>query len=202
MVVYAVCRCHTIYPPTHLSGSSIPVYPACCSNSYTRDPMPWYLIQDWCQWERTAEENICVSWFQGLSHKPSILCWHWGIDGFYILYDDLCASLSTLPRLVKNPFKAQLLQEFWWPDLKKLSVDWGEEGHYAFVLHVNFFNPEGMSLQGPSTSSGIISMPASTFHLSTDINLKTCTLLVSFQGPNNLLSTILITMCDLSLMTW
>jgi len=60
--------------------------------------------------------------------------------------DDLCAFLSTPPCLVKNPFEAQFLREFRGLDPKKLFVNRGDEGRYVFVLHVDFFNPEGMSL--------------------------------------------------------
>ena len=37
-------------------------------------------------------------------------------------------------------------------------MDRGDEGHYAFSLHIDFFNPQGMTVWGASTSSGIISM--------------------------------------------
>lgn len=72
--------------------------------------------------------------------------------------DELCASLSTPPRIVKNAFEAQFLREFRGPDPKKLFVDRGDEGRYVFALHVDFFNPEGMTIRGPSMSSGIILM--------------------------------------------
>ena len=37
-------------------------------------------------------------------------------------------------------------------------MDRGNEGHYTFSLHIDFFNPQGMTMWGASTSSGIISM--------------------------------------------
>ncbi|KIN96829.1 hypothetical protein M404DRAFT_32877 [Pisolithus tinctorius Marx 270] len=73
--------------------------------------------------------------------------------------DNLLASLSSpQPRFIKNPFEAKFLHEFSSPKSGKLFIDRGEEGRYAFALHVDFFNPEGMNLRGASTSSGIISM--------------------------------------------
>lgn len=73
--------------------------------------------------------------------------------------NELMASLSSpKPRFVRNPFDTQFLCKFSGPEPGKLFVDRGGEGHYMFTLHVDFFNPEGMSLRGSHTSSGIISM--------------------------------------------
>ena len=52
----------------------------------------------------------------------------------------------------------------------KLFIDWGDEGHYAFTLHVDFFNPEGMNLHGASMLSGVISMAC--LNLSADLHYK------------------------------
>ena len=156
-VVYAVCGCHAIYPPTHSSGSGISVYPAQCSNS----PTP----------ETQCTDTLLETGADGKERPKKTFVYHDFKDYLANLLsradievlmdstcDDLCVSLSTPPCLVKNPFKAQFLREFRGPDPKKLFVDRGEEGRYAFALHVDFFNPEGMSLRGPSTSSGIILM--------------------------------------------
>ncbi|KAG2746128.1 hypothetical protein P692DRAFT_20739319 [Suillus brevipes Sb2] len=71
---------------------------------------------------------------------------------------------------MKNAFKAQFLHQFRGPEPGLLFIDRGEEGHYAFALHVDFFNPEGMNLHGASTSSGIISMAC--LNLPSDIRYK------------------------------
>jgi hypothetical protein len=144
-VVYAVCGCHTIYPPTHSSGSSIPVYPARCLNS----PMP----------ETQCTDTLLETGTDGKFRPKETFVYHDFKDYLANLLsradievlmdstcDDLCASLSTPPHLVKIPFEAQFLREFRGADPKKLFVDQGEEGCYAFTLHVNFFNLEGMSL--------------------------------------------------------
>ncbi|KAG2746883.1 hypothetical protein P692DRAFT_20699316, partial [Suillus brevipes Sb2] len=49
-------------------------------------------------------------------------------------------------------------------------VDGGEEGCYAFALHKDFFNPEGLNIRGASTSCGIISMAC--LNLPVDIRYK------------------------------
>ncbi|KAF9228564.1 hypothetical protein BS17DRAFT_658857, partial [Gyrodon lividus] len=71
---------------------------------------------------------------------------------------------------IKNPFEAQFLHEFGGRIPGKLFIDRGDEGRYAFALHVDFFNPEGMKLQGAKTSSGIISMAC--LNLPLDIRYK------------------------------
>ena len=82
------------------------------------------------------------------------------------LYDSF-SSPST--RAIKNPFEAQFLQEFQGPEPGRLLIDHGDEGRYAFVLHVDFFNPEGMTVRG-LLSSGIISMAC--LNLPSDIRYK------------------------------
>lgn len=82
------------------------------------------------------------------------------------LYDSF-SSPST--RAIKNPFEAQFLQEFQGPEPGRLLIDRGDEGRYAFVLHVDFFNPEGMTVRG-LLSSGIISMAC--LNLPSDIRYK------------------------------
>ena len=37
-------------------------------------------------------------------------------------------------------------------------VDQGTEGHYGFVMNVDFFNIEGMHIRGASNSTGIVSL--------------------------------------------
>ena len=75
--------------------------------------------------------------------------------------DRLASSVSAgspKPHFMQNPFEADFLHEFHSPDLDKLFIDCGNEGHYAFTLHVDFFNPEGMNLCGAWSLSSIISM--------------------------------------------
>jgi hypothetical protein len=85
--------------------------------------------------------------------------------------DDLMDSInSPLPPFVKNPFEAQFLRSFGGPKPETLFINRGEEGRYAFALHVDFFNPEGMNVRGASTSCGIISMAC--LNLPLDIRYK------------------------------
>jgi hypothetical protein len=85
--------------------------------------------------------------------------------------DDLQDSISSPhPPLMKHAFEAQFLRQFGGPEPGSLFIDKGDEGRYAFALHVDFFNPEGMNLRGASKSSGIISMAC--LNLPLDIRYK------------------------------
>jgi hypothetical protein len=77
---------------------------------------------------------------------------------------------SPHPSFVKTPFEAQFLCQLSGPQPGSLCVDRGEEGHYVFTLHVDFFNPEGLNIRGASTSCGIISMAC--LNLPLDIKYK------------------------------
>ena len=152
-IVYAICCCHCTYAPTYVPGSKTPIYPDHCTYFLTPEaqckepllktnshPMKSFIYHDF------------KNYLGSLLSQPDIK----------ILMDLSCdhlqGSLSLQPHLIKNPFEAQFLQNFWGPDSNKLFVDWGAEGHYAFSLHVDFFNPEGMIIWSLSTSCGIISM--------------------------------------------
>ena len=76
-------------------------------------------------------------------------------------YNKLASSISSdssQPYFVQNAFEADFLCGFCCPQLDKLFIDCGNEGWYAFALHINFFKPKGMSLHSIYSSSGIISM--------------------------------------------
>lgn len=75
--------------------------------------------------------------------------------------NELTSSISTnalQPCFVWSTFEADFLHEFCGPQLDKPFVNHGNEGRYAFELHIDFFNPEGMSLCSMHLSSSIISM--------------------------------------------
>jgi hypothetical protein len=157
VVTYAVCSCHCTYAPTYSPGSDTPIYPNHC----THFPTP----------ETQCNEPLLSTDTNGNHHPKKTFVYHDFKDYLAMLLsrhdieammdsacDDLHASLPSSPRLVKNPFEAQFLREFCGPEPEKLFINRGDEGRYAFALHVDFFNPEGMNLCGASMSSGIISM--------------------------------------------
>ena len=156
-VTYAVCHCHCTYAPSYRAGSTIPTYPEYC----THYPNPGTL----------CGESLLDTRPNGAPQPKKTFVYHDFNDYLASLLsrsdiesmmdrscDDLITSLKSPPRFVKTPFEAQFLREFGGPKAGQLFVDRGDEGCYAFALHVDFFNPEGMTIRGASTSSGIISM--------------------------------------------
>ena len=169
-VPYAVCACHCTYPPAYPEGSSTPIYPLYC----THRPRP----EDLCG------ESLLQDELNHKSEPKNIFHYHDFNDYLGHLLsrgdiealmdhscDELAAALSSpKPQFIKNIFEAQFFRNFVGPELGKLFIDRGDEGRYAFALHVDFFNPEGMSLRGARTSSGIISMAC--LNLPVDIHYK------------------------------
>ena len=157
---FAVCACHCMYPPTSADNSARPSYPIYCTN----------FLQPGVQ----CREPLLDPDSHG-NHRPKKLFHYHSFHDYLTgllsrndiekIMDQSCDRLassvsagSPKPRFVWNPFEADFLHEFRGPDLDKLFIDRGNEGRYAFALHVDFFNPEGMNLRGARSSSGIISM--------------------------------------------
>lgn len=170
-VEYAVCSsCHCTYGPHHAEGSTIPTYPDRC----THHPTP----------EAECGQPLLEHGHDGVLRPKKIFVYHDFKDYLAGLLsrahieatmdqacDDLQDSInSPNPPLMKNAFEAQFLRQFCGPEPTSLFIDRGEEGRYAFALHVDFFNPEGMNLRGASTSCGIISMAC--LNLPSDIRYK------------------------------
>ncbi|KAE9387233.1 hypothetical protein BT96DRAFT_785634, partial [Gymnopus androsaceus JB14] len=57
---------------------------------------------------------------------------------------------------VENVFEADFIKDFRGPD-GKLFVDRGEKIRLAFSIHLDFFNPNGITHRGAHESVGIIS---------------------------------------------
>ncbi|KIK16137.1 hypothetical protein PISMIDRAFT_16012 [Pisolithus microcarpus 441] len=144
-IIYAICACHCTYAPSYPVGSQNPVHPNYCSHSLTP--------------ETRCTESLLKTSTSGECSPRKIFIYHDFKDYLASLVscpdieaimdsacDDLCALLSSPPHYVKNPFEAQFLRTFCGPDGHKLFVDRGDEGRYAFSLHVDFFNPEGMKI--------------------------------------------------------
>ena len=62
------------------------------------------------------------------------------------------------PAFVRDIWDAEFLRAFKGPEPHHLFVDRGNEGQYLFTININFFNIEGMHVQGASTFCGLISM--------------------------------------------
>jgi hypothetical protein len=88
------------------------------------------------------------------------------------IVDSACDNaLSSLNEgsegLVDNPFTAEFLNTFEGPVPGQLFIDRGDKVRLAFVVHVDFFNPNGVSTHSNSDSIGLISL--ALLNLPTDI---------------------------------
>ena len=141
-VTYVVCSCHCTYAPLYLKGSTVPSYPEYC----THHPNP----------EILCGEPLLDTQASGASLPKKTFIYHDFNDYLAGLLsrsdiemmmdmacDNLTTSLSSSPCFVKTPFEAQFLREFSGPKAEQLFVDRGDEGRYAFSLHIDFFNPQG-----------------------------------------------------------
>lgn len=169
-VAYAVCGCHCTYAPSYPTGSAVPTYPEYC----THYPTPETLCGEPLLDARSNGPHLPKKTFvyHDFNDYLASLLSRGDIEAMMdASCDGLIKSLASPPsRFVKTPFEAKFLREFHGPKAGQLFVDRGDEGRYAFALHVDFFNPEGMSVHGASTSSGIISMAC--LNLPLDIRYK------------------------------
>ena len=157
-VTYVVCSCHCTYTPSYLEGSAVPTYPEYC----THHPNPEILCGEPLLDTQHSSAHLPKRTFvyhDFNDYLASLL----SRSNVEMMMDMACNNLTTSlpsppPCFIKTPFEAQFLREFSGPKAGQLFVDRGDEGRYAFSLHIDFFNPEGMTVRGASISSGIISM--------------------------------------------
>ncbi|KAG2076367.1 hypothetical protein BDR04DRAFT_1114419 [Suillus decipiens] len=156
-VPYTICSCHCTYTLTYAVGSMTPVYPEWC----THRPTPMTECGEaLLVGADEARQHGKTFMYHDFRDYLSGLLTHRDIEA---MMDQACNDLMdsiNSPHLsfVKNPFEAQFLHQFSGPQAGSLFIDRGEEGCYAFALHMDFFNLEGLNIHGASTSCRIISM--------------------------------------------
>ena len=72
--------------------------------------------------------------------------------------DNAFSSLNNGEGLTNNPFDAEFLRTFEGPVPGRLFIDRGDKVRLAFVVHVDFFNPNGVTTHSNSDSVGLISL--------------------------------------------
>ncbi|KAF9495073.1 hypothetical protein BDN71DRAFT_1431202 [Pleurotus eryngii] len=82
--------------------------------------------------------------------------------------DTFASAYKPPPEQISNIFQGSFLRFFIGPD-GKLFIDHGTEGHYVHALNIDFFDAEGMTVQGASASWGLFStsclnLPDSEMH--------------------------------------
>lgn len=168
VTVYAVCpKCHCTYEPQLKKGSATATYPAKCANVRK--------LPKSSGGAGLCNELLCQSGPDGsiLTSTPlKTFVYHSFHDYLAGLLsrsdlettmDQVCDDFMESRNqpnatFIKNAFDADFLKTFKGPDGERLFLDRGDEGRYIFTLNIDFFNPEGMNIRGPSTSCGIISM--------------------------------------------
>ena len=78
------------------------------------------------------------------------------------MMDKLCDDLMSMinqepPEFARDIWDAEFVRTFKGPRSCQLFVDRGNEGQYLFAINIDFFNVEGMRIQGASNSCGLIS---------------------------------------------
>ncbi|KIK79709.1 hypothetical protein PAXRUDRAFT_16187 [Paxillus rubicundulus Ve08.2h10] len=144
--VFTTCACHCTYAPTYVPGSNVPIYPEFCTHFPTPETVCGELLLDvHANGERVPKKTFV---YHDLNDYLASLLSRRDIEALMDQSCDILAAslLEPPPHFVKNPFEAQFLREFGGPIPGKLFIDRGDEGQYAFALHVDFFNPEGMKL--------------------------------------------------------
>jgi hypothetical protein len=155
--IYAVCpSCHYTYKPVFSRGSVIPHYPKLCTNKPRPDSdvCNESLLQesDTSKPIKTYVYHHFFDYMAGLLSRQDIE------EQMDKVCDDFKNSLGQpRPVYVRNIFEADFVRSFEGPEPGMLFVDRGSEGRFLFVVHVDFFANEGMSIHGASTSCGIIS---------------------------------------------
>lgn len=166
---YAICpKCHFSYDPAYQLGSKIPFYPKVCENK----PYPGAEICGAQLLDGNTPQKIFV-----YHHFHDYLAGLLSREDLEKSMDDRCDKLASDIKLNKlqplnivDFFDAEYVRSFKDFD-DKIFVDRpGNEGRYLFVFNMDFFNPEGMSIRGASTSCGIIS--GACLNLPLDVRYK------------------------------
>jgi hypothetical protein len=72
--------------------------------------------------------------------------------------DDAFSSLNHGEEFANNPFEAEFLRTFEGPVPRQLFIDRGDKVRLTFVIHVDFFKPNGVTTHSNSDSLGLISL--------------------------------------------
>ena len=177
--IYAVCpKCHYTSMPTLKPGLSIATYPTHCGNRPNPDSdicnEPLLVInkdEEDMSCSKPLKPFVYPSFHDYVARLLSRSDLENYMDSTCDVLMDSIRQKRQPPKFVTDISQAEFLRTFKGPDGEHLFFDRpGNEGRYAFSLNVDFFNSEGMSIRGPSVSSGIIS--AACLNLLLDIRYK------------------------------
>ena len=158
-MIYAVCPnpdCHRTYKPEYRDSCPIAEYPPNCTHKrFPTDPVCGTTLTRPCI-VKDVEIQTPIKpfvffdfkdWVAGLVSRP----------GYEDRIDDAWARSNLGPEM-NDIFDSDFLRDFIGPDGKRRYSEGEGEGHYAFTLCVNFFNPNLNKQAGKKVSIGIISL--------------------------------------------
>ncbi|KAJ4484240.1 hypothetical protein C8J55DRAFT_376999, partial [Lentinula edodes] len=149
-IPHAVCPCCSYtHPPMYPKNSRTPVYPTHCTERITQDSEP-------CGTEllfdgkpiKTYHYYSFYEWFGRFIAHPEIE--QYG-DKFC---DDVSATVEV-PEVRRDFKDGTFVRSFKGHDGKLYITERGEEGRWLFLLFADFFNVEGNSLHGKTSSTGV-----------------------------------------------
>ena len=155
MVVYATCpSCNYTHKPTQHPTSALTVYPATCQNQLLTDngrqPCGTAILDDHLRPRKPYAVPSFRDYLARLLANRDIedLCDQ--------ACDDAYANLSETGEM-KNVFQAEFLKTLKGPIPDQLFINRCGNVRLGFVMHVDFFNPNGVRERGNHDSIGVIS---------------------------------------------
>jgi len=157
-VIYTVCpneRCHKTHKPSFSDGSPIPTYRQYCNHaqfpggSQCGERLTRLRVINQTSVEVPIKTFVSFDfkdWLAGLVSRP----------GFEDRMDAAWENIYS-EEVMRDIFHGDYLRNFKGPDGLHFGKG-GHEGHYAFSLCVDFFNPYMNKLAGKKTSIGLISL--------------------------------------------
>ncbi|KIK49681.1 hypothetical protein GYMLUDRAFT_183815, partial [Collybiopsis luxurians FD-317 M1] len=152
-VIHAVCpRCNYLYEPQLSPVSKDIKYPPVCSNQSppSAPPCNTPLLHQNGRPVKMYEHYPFPQWFAQFISQP-------GIQQHAKAFCDQVKNNPIAPADKVHTWDGDIYRELYGPD-GKLFVDGGEEFHFFFLLHADFFNPEGTTGRGKHHSTGVASM--------------------------------------------
>ena len=156
MEVYAACpSCNYTHKPTQDLVSNLTVYPATCQNQLLTDngrqPCGTVILDDHLRPRKPYAIPSFRDYLARLltSRDVEDLCDQ--------ACDDAYAALSETGDM-RNVFRAEFLKTFKGPIPDQLFINRSGNVRLGFVMHVDFFNPNGVRERGNHDSIGVISL--------------------------------------------
>ncbi|GAW02640.1 serine threonine protein kinase [Lentinula edodes] len=149
-IPHAVCPCCSYtHPPMYPKNSRTPLYPTHCTERITQDSEPCgaELLFD-SKPIKTYHYYSFYEWFGRFIAHP-------GIEQYGDKFCDDVSATVEVPEVRRDFKDGTFVRSFKGHDGKLYITERGEEGRWLFLLFADFFNVEGNSLHGKTSSTGV-----------------------------------------------